>query len=378
MKSTLKILLLLLSILLCKNGFSQTIIDTKGLPNPPDGCEVGLSVDTLDSCFSDNSVHITLYGNPFDCGPFLLNFGDGTIITTTSLDHYHNYCDTGTYFIYVMFANYYTANVPVENWHVGNSNTYNVNFSIYVDSTCYPATYAFVNTSKCIAPEYDTIGRQLNFVWNYGDGSPLDTVFDGGHQYFAKENLTYTVTLTGYINNCAVVSKSIKLITLPWDSIQAKFYKQHPLFKFKNLCEYEPDTSLIYPTSCGYTYVWHPGNLLRDSITHNPIFLGNVGDCSDPVFYDLEVDVYWNTIHLYKDNYSYRVFKDMENLHIIKPQTQAICAGIETRVIPHKSVDCGTLKYYYWNFSSINTSDKDVIQPLVTFGDTNSFTYFTN
>lgn len=370
-------LIALLFFAFSHNLYSQTIIDTRGLPNPPEGCEIGLSVDTLDSCYSDNSVHVTLYGNPTECGPFLLNFGDGTIITTTNFDHFHNYCDTGTYNIFVMFANYYTANVPSKIWRVNNNN-FNVNFSVFVDSTCYPATYAFVNTSKCIAPEFDTIGRQLNFIWSYGDGSPYDTAFNGSHQYFAKSNSQYTVTLTGYINNCAVVSKSIKLITLPWDSIEANFYKQNPLYNFKYLCENEPDTSLLYPTNCGYTYVWHPGIFFQDSITNNPIFKGGLGDCFERIDYDVNVDVYWNNIHLYDDYFTYGVFKDISNIHTINSQTQALCAGVITRVKPYKAIECGTIKYFKWNIPNININDDEIAEPLVIFGDTNSYTFYTN
>lgn len=48
MKATLKLILLIFSIINFKDVYSQNIIDTRGLPNPPEGCEISLSVDTLD------------------------------------------------------------------------------------------------------------------------------------------------------------------------------------------------------------------------------------------------------------------------------------------------------------------------------------------
>jgi hypothetical protein len=369
---TKKLILMLLFNLISYCSFSQKVIDTRNLPNPPDGCEISLIVDTLDNCSNDNSIRVDIFQS-IGCGPYILNYGDGTVITTNSQFNYHNYCNTGNFTIYVLYANYFTNDVPVVNWRVTNT-SFSVNFIPFVDSTCFPATYTFVNTSSCIAPEYDTTGRALNFVWDYGDGTRLDTTFDGGHYYLDKSNVSHNVSLTAYINNCAVSSSTVKIITIPWTKISSHFYHLNPLYSFKYLCENIPDTSIYFPNSCNYEFNWHPGNLLLDSTSNEPIFLGTAGTCDSEMKYTFKTDITSRGIYLYSDSFTYYINSDKIDLYTANPTTQILCAGVSERIKPYKQVSCGSLKFYEWN-PIVPYANNRSSNPFINLGDTSSYTY---
>jgi hypothetical protein len=371
---TKKLILMLLFNLISYCSFSQRPIDTRNLPNPPAGCEIDFAVDTLDSCYNNNSIKVDIFLS-IGCGPYILDFGDGTIITTNSQFNYHNYCTPGNYLVNIMYANYFTQQVPYTFWRVSNT-TFTVNFKPFVDSTCYPATYSFMNLSKCVAPEFDTSGKLLNFVWDYGDGSPMDTSFDGGHLYYAKSNASYSVRLTAYINNCAVSSTVVKIVTLPWTKISSNFYHLDPLTSFKYLCENKSDSSIFFPNPCNYQFNWHPGNLVSDSTANEPIFLGVSGICNTQLSYTLRTDITSQGIYLYSDSFTYFINSDMIGLNTINPSTQILCAGIPEKISPHKAVICGTDLYYGW--SPYVAGPSNIIRRIITLGDSTTYTYLTS
>ena len=66
-----------------------------------------------------------------------------------------------------------------------------------------PVPFEFVNTTTfALNPQfsYEAIDQTLddNFIWNYGDGSPLDTVTDGLNTY--SSNISYWVNLRASVN----------------------------------------------------------------------------------------------------------------------------------------------------------------------------------
>lgn len=367
-------LILFVSILVVSNlSFAQTIVDTRNLPDPPAGCEIGLTVDTLDNCTNDNSIVVDIFQS-IGCGPYILDYGDGTIITTNNQFNYHNYCNIGNYVITVLYANYFTRNVPYVNWRVTNT-TFSVSFVPFVDSTCFPATFSFVNTSSCIAPEIDSNGRIINFVWDYGDGSPLDTVYDGGHMYLDKSNKNYSVRLIARINNCSMSSAQLNTITIPWTKIRASFYHLDPALSFKYLCENKTDSTIYFPNSCKYDFSWHPGNLVNDSTSNEPIFLGDPGICDTQISFKLKTDISSHGIYLYSDSFTYYINHDIVGLSTANLPIQIICAGEQTKIKPYKLPICGTDVYYGW--SPYVSGDIEEISRNITLGDTNSYTYLT-
>lgn len=373
--TTLKYIILVFEIFASSQSvFAQGPKDTRNLPKPPDGCEIGMQVDTLDSCFSDNSILVDIFLS-IGCGPYILDYGDGTIITTNNQYNYHNYCDTGTFLVTLMYANYFTKDVPYAYWSVTN-NVFTVDFKAFVDSNCFPAAYSFLNLSKCIAPEYDSTGRVLNFVWDYGDGSPLDTTFNGGHMYLDKSNTTYTVKLTGYLNNCSVNSFTTKVNTIPWSNMTKLFFSpswQSP----KSICEFTEDTTMYFPTFCAYEYEWTPSTYLSNPRSYRAKFLGAPGGCDSIKSYTYRLNVSWNGIPLYSDYFEYKVFKKPKNLLSNNPQLQVLCAGQNTTILPYKEVDCISDKTYNW-FPNIGLSDNKEKSPTIKLGDSSTYTYQTS
>lgn len=112
------------------------------------------------------------------------NFGDGSA-TVAQASPFHNYAQPGTYNV-MMVATYVdqcsdTAIHPVTIFELPVAD-------FVWNYVCEGETTPFLNHSTVPFPE-----NIIQWVWNYGDGSPADTVFNGAHVY--PDGGDYNVTL---------------------------------------------------------------------------------------------------------------------------------------------------------------------------------------
>jgi gliding motility-associated-like protein len=135
---------------------------------------------------------------------YIWNFGDGTILPTTSYTENHIYTAVGTYLVTLIAIDSNTCNIADTVYHtviVGN-NPASVNFDYAKVGPCTSMSYILTNLSGAPAafPFSDTA-----FTWNFGDGTVLPKVAPGyqpQHSYAAPGpyNVTLTLLDTEYCN----------------------------------------------------------------------------------------------------------------------------------------------------------------------------------
>ena len=127
---------------------------------------------------------------------YIWNFGDGSPeITTTSADTAHTYTAVGTYVVRLIAEDSSTCNIRDTAYVtiIAGSNKANLDFTAAKLPPCQSLTMQFTNTSVATTGSF---GPRA-FVWDYGDGSPKDTVGltpPRVHTYAAPG--TYNVRLT--------------------------------------------------------------------------------------------------------------------------------------------------------------------------------------
>jgi gliding motility-associated-like protein len=135
---------------------------------------------------------------------YIWNFGDGTIIPTTSYTEGHTYNNVGTYLVTLIAIDSSTCNIADTVMHtviVGN-NPASVNFDYAKVGPCTSMSYIFTNLSG--APAAYPFSSTA-FAWNFGDGTLLQNVglgYQPTHSYAAPGpyNVTLTLLDTEYCN----------------------------------------------------------------------------------------------------------------------------------------------------------------------------------
>jgi gliding motility-associated-like protein len=134
---------------------------------------------------------------------YIWNFGDGTILATTSYTENHTYNIVGTYLVTLIAIDSTTCNVADTVTHtviVGN-NPASVNFDFSKVGPCTSMSYLFTNLSQA-PPGYPF--SDTAFLWTFGDGgSSTNALGDQPqHSYTAPGpyNVTLTVLDTEYCN----------------------------------------------------------------------------------------------------------------------------------------------------------------------------------
>lgn len=146
---------------------------------------------------------------------FYWNFGDGSPqIVTTVPDTAHTYLNVGTYLVRLISEDSSTCNIRDTSYvtiRAGNNRAL-LDFAYSKLPPCESLIMQFTNTSVATSGSF---GPQ-SFVWDYGDGSPLDTAGISPprlHTYASAG--TYRVTLkiidTVFCNTPDTVSKEIRI-----------------------------------------------------------------------------------------------------------------------------------------------------------------------
>jgi gliding motility-associated-like protein len=135
---------------------------------------------------------------------YIWNFGDGTVLATTSYTEEHTYTSVGSYLVTLIAIDSNTCNIADTVMHtviVGN-NPASVNFDYAKVGVCTSMSYILTNLSGA-PPGYPF--SDTAFTWSFGDGTVLSEVGPGyqpTHSYAAPGpyNVTLTLLDTEYCN----------------------------------------------------------------------------------------------------------------------------------------------------------------------------------
>lgn len=142
------------------------------------------------------------------------NFGDGNSITTSTGIMPHVYSSTGTYQASVTITNSCGLSTTLYKTITIN-NSVNIN---YIDLTV-PNNPACVNDIVMLNVSAGAGGggggslTGITFVWNYGDGSPLDTTIGTGSSHVYANTGIYNVSVTA-TNTCGNSRTTSKIVTI--------------------------------------------------------------------------------------------------------------------------------------------------------------------
>lgn len=148
---------------------------------------------------------------------FYWNFGDGTFDTTNTFQNQHEFLNVGVYTIRLIAEDSSTCNIRDTAYatiSVGD-NVADLSFVAAKQPPCENLTVRFTNTSTVVRGPF----RPRAFVWDYGDGSPLDTANFSpprNHTYAAPG--TYIVKLqlidTLYCNAPITIEQQVSIFPL--------------------------------------------------------------------------------------------------------------------------------------------------------------------
>lgn len=144
------------------------------------------------------------------------SFGDNATATSTGGDVSHTYNNVGTYLVMLISEDVNTCNVRDTAYvhiRVGN-NRANLSFKASKDTPCTSTSYTFYNTTTTT---FATPGfTPQSFTWDYGDGSPVETSFNGRHTFPGpgKYVIKLTINDTNYCNSPETFIDTLRVYSL--------------------------------------------------------------------------------------------------------------------------------------------------------------------
>ncbi|MBU3713767.1 MAG: PKD domain-containing protein [Ferruginibacter sp.] len=152
---------------------------------------------------------------------FYWDFGNGQKDTTYAPDFATSatYNTAGTYTVRMIAEDSMTCNIRDTAYLkiIASNNKADLNFTAVKDLPCTSLNYSFVNNSVAVNAAFGP----KSFVWDYGDGSPPDTAFNGSHIFPALGTYTVKLTLIDLKFCNAPETKSIQVKVDPL--VKAKF-----------------------------------------------------------------------------------------------------------------------------------------------------------
>ena len=217
-------------------------------------------------------------------------------------------------------------------------------------SGCAPLTGDFTNTSN----------NGLSFVWNFGDGSAIDTSYSPTHTFTASG--TYTVSLSAANSNACFVTNDTAYLIIRVDTNYIT-----PGFTYTITDSCGPYTVAITNTSTSHTsgtpvYQWWFGN--------GSVFTGT----NPPVQNYADTGVYTITLVMSDDSACHSPDTVIEKIHIFNEKVSAhfiipdsICAG--TPFTPSGGATNATTTTWYYAGDTTTTP-----LPTITFDVAGTYT----
>ncbi len=203
---------------------------------------------------------------------FYWSFGDGSFDTTSSFSVNHDYLQVGSYNVRLIAEDSMSCNIRDTAYvtiFAGNKKV-RPDFTFHKTSPCESLGMVFTNTSTASSGAFGT----KSFVWDYGDGSPLDTTsFNTPRTHMYPGPGTYFVTLKAIDSLfCNTPVDTIKRVSL--NSTVKAIFSTPPLgclpynAKFKN--ESLAGTDFIWDFGDGTTSTeYEPIHLYTNAGTYN-------------------------------------------------------------------------------------------------------------
>lgn len=149
------------------------------------------------------------------------DFGNGQKDTTYAPDFSTSasYNTVGTYIVRLISEDSLTCNIRDTTYIQIKASDIKalLNFSTVKELPCTNLKYSFINSSV----PTNEVFRPKSFVWDYGDGSPLDTSFNGSHTYASIGEYTVKLTLIDTVFCNSPETKTFQLRADPL--VKAKF-----------------------------------------------------------------------------------------------------------------------------------------------------------
>ncbi|HEY4798125.1 MAG TPA: PKD domain-containing protein, partial [Bacteroidia bacterium] len=226
---------------------NQTIVvsNNNQVPN-----NMGLSINSSPACPGSSVSFDVQSGFPF----YTWNFGDG-MIDSTSNSYYaqHTYTAAATYSVSVKVKNYCGNSSMVYGTVVINNGVKfqnsNLQLNLNPNPVC-PGGGVYLNVQNNNGGN----ASYVSYVWNYGDGSPKDSVTYSGvnHTYTASNTYTASVKIRNYCGYDTTISGIVQV--KPNVGFTSQLYLNYPT----SSC---PNDAVGFNVSSGYaSYVWNFGD----------------------------------------------------------------------------------------------------------------------
>lgn len=188
-------------------------------------------------------------GKPFKNTSFTWDFGDGTKLVSGAQPATHTYTTAGNYTVKLILNDTNYCNSPdTAQQLLRVSPSVKANFTTN-NAGCVPYTAQFNNTS--------TAGT--DFIWSFGDGSPVSTAINPSHIYTSGGN--YTVKLVA-IDTGTCNKKDSTTFTIAISPNPSSSFSFNP-----NPPDVNTPVNFVNTSSGGNKYTWHFGD--GDSVVTN-------------------------------------------------------------------------------------------------------------
>ncbi len=307
-----------------------------------DAPQAGFTVQDIclyDSAHFINSTQPPVYGTTDE---FYWSFGDGSPVDSLQWDATHLYALPGTY----------TVSLVVQNAVLQCADTTYADVAVYAPPQ---AEFTFVNAclNDSVVFADQSQGNIVSYLWDYGDGSPLDSVINPLHAYgdTGIYNVWHIVSDT---NNCVdSVRHNVQTYPLPVSA-----------FTFNNVCLGMPNTffdiSTVSLPGVINQWTWHFGDATGVSTQQHPVHTY----LSDGAY---EVTLIVTTQHNCTDS----LMQDVVVYPLPDPDFEAPpegCALFCTPFTDLSTVTTGSIAAWQWVFGNGQTSA--VQNPVMCFDNT--------
>ena len=173
------------------------------------------------------------FESPWGFASYTWMFGDGDTVTTTNANIIHKYDAEGTYAVSVRVYNY-----------CGDDTTLTLTQTIQYPP--FPTMSLYVSPAQVCPGENIYLSvpwGYVSYVWDFGDGSPLDTSLDA-YKYHIYDSLglyTPSVTLTQFCGNDTTISGTVDVNSyVPFPSAASLATGPNPACPYESIYLYGP------------------------------------------------------------------------------------------------------------------------------------------